>query len=324
MEKFNNINENKKELDETSTNHLIYSCLKVSSIQNKDKVLYKNLLCCVCLEIAMNPNECSNCEILICGCCSDMLKINGKICIRDKCKEIKKANKFAREMLSQIIVICSFCSSKETFTYDQYQEHLKTCSEFKSVKIFDLLKKASEVENIFLEKAAEKVKIKNQLLVEERRKNKKIQEDSTSYIQVSSYLNPSQKMELYQATLDGDINSFKTLVIDKKYPIFEEVSAQGFKWATLHYAMHYGKENIIFFIFDILSRQNLLSSGLNSRSSDGRCPILCLLKSNTLDSVTKKSIMKKILKNYSFNLSEDVCLEINRRGMDELIIKYRT
>ena len=48
---------------------LYYSNLRVKSIQNKSSVPYENLLCCVCLEIAMNPNECSNCELLICQVC---------------------------------------------------------------------------------------------------------------------------------------------------------------------------------------------------------------------------------------------------------------
>lgn len=298
----------------------IFSGLKISSIINKSAVLYKNLICCVCLEIAMNPNECSHCEILICGICSDMLKINGKICIRDSCKEIKKANKFAREMLSTLVVKCSFCLDNKDFPYDSYQEHLKVCTEYNSLETFNLIKRAVELHNLFQERSNEKMKLKLELLAEEKKSKSKIYIEDVA--KVGSTLSSIQKMELYNATIDGELSKFKVLILEKKYPIFEEVSAANFKWTSLHYAMHYGQENIILFILDYLSKRGCLDNAISAKSSDGRCPMLCLLKSNSLDNSKKKSLVKKILKNFIFKLNDDVQVEMKRRGMEDLVIKF--
>ena len=60
-------------------------------------------------------------------------------------------------------------------------------------------------------------------------------------------------MILYQAAVKGELSDFKKL-IDKNYPLLEEVSAANFFWTPLHYAMHYGKMEIAFYILDILKK----------------------------------------------------------------------
>lgn len=322
----NNIALNSKinEKDEIITNkYFIYSGIKIESIKNKDKVPYTNLICCVCLEIAMVPYECHDCEVLICGICKEMLKINGKNCIKDKCKELKKANKFLREMLNQLIVSCSFCVKKEDskdYSYSGYIEHLKVCKDYANDELFSLIKRAIEIKVQFDEKANEKLALKLEMIAEVK-KTKKI--TVSDYLTtVTSILSTDQKMEMYNATIDGNLNKFKSFVLEKNYPIFEELSAKTFKWTALHYAMHYGQENIILFIIDFIYKKNCLDAAISSKSSDGRCPMLCLLKSNSLDANKKKSITKKIMKNYPFKLNEDVEAEMKKRGMEDLILRF--
>eukprot|EP00340_Litonotus_pictus_P002868 CAMPEP_0170531812 /NCGR_PEP_ID=MMETSP0209-20121228/65352_1 /TAXON_ID=665100 ORGANISM="Litonotus pictus, Strain P1" /NCGR_SAMPLE_ID=MMETSP0209 /ASSEMBLY_ACC=CAM_ASM_000301 /LENGTH=113 /DNA_ID=CAMNT_0010826949 /DNA_START=605 /DNA_END=943 /DNA_ORIENTATION=+ len=111
-------------------------------------------------------------------------------------------------------------------------------------------------------------------ILNEEKKNSKnnriLLDDITT--KVGSSISSTQKMELYNATIDGELDQFKSLILEKKYPIFEEVSAANFKWTSLHYAMHYGQESVIFFILDYLNKKNCLDSGISSKSSDGRCP----------------------------------------------------
>ena len=84
-------------------------------------------------------------------------------------------------------------------------------------------------------------------------------------------------MILYQHTVKGDLNEFKKL-IDKGYPLLEEVSAANYYWTPLHYAMHYGKMEIAFFILDILTQQGKYNMAMELESNDKRTPVLCLLK----------------------------------------------
>lgn len=303
----------------------IFSRLLVSSIENKNEIMHQNLLCCVCLEIALQPLECPNCEVLICSICSDMLKINNKICVKDKCKELRKANKFAREMLSQIKLKCSFCKLENIFSYDNYIEHLKKCDVYNDLDIFKKIKQTLELENQVQILSAEKLKLKKEIISEDKKlklnkQGKKFFDNDL--IDITSILNSSQKMELYNSTIEGDVKKFKTLIEDKNYPIFEEISAEGYNWTSLHYAMHYGKESIIYYILDYLNKRNSLHLGIKKKSSDGRCPLLCMIKSNTLDTSTKKVLLKKLFDRYNnMSIDEIVLIEVKRRGMEDIVIR---
>lgn len=61
-----------------------------------------------------------------------------------------------------------------------------------------------------------------------------------------------QKLELYNAVVEGRLNDFKSLITNKKYPILEEVSVKNCFWTSLHSAMYLGKIDIVYFILDTL------------------------------------------------------------------------
>ena len=129
-------------------------------------------------------------------------------------------------------------------------------------------------------------------------------------------------MEKYKP-LNNDLPLFINLLcgspMRKPYPIFEEVSAPGFRWTCLHYAFHYGIWNIIKFILDYLYPLNLGEIALSIKSKDNRCPLLCLLKSNKLKSSVKRDIFKKVISTYPTTLSEKVRKEVNDRGFSDLL-----
>ena len=104
---------------------------------------------------------------------------------------------------------------------------------------------------------------------------------------------------------------FKTLVIVKKFPIFEELSVKGHFWTSLHYAMHYGKSDIILFILKNSESKGILNLIIKCKSKDNRCPLLCLIKSNSLNSENKIKILDDILSLFKkLYLSQEVYSEL--------------
>jgi len=129
-------------------------------------------------------------------------------------------------------------------------------------------------------------------------------------------------MELYNAAVEGRLNDFKDFVINKKYPFLEEVSAHNYFWTPLHYAMHYGQIDIIFFIMEQLKSQGTVELAMKLQSDDGRCPLLCLLRSNSLHIDKKKEIIEKFLTRYTFEISNEVRKEMRNRDMEQILKKH--
>ena len=139
-------------------------------------------------------------------------------------------------------------------------------------------------------------------------------------------LTTDEKMKFYYSAINDDLETFKNYInginTGKPYSIFEEVSAPGYKWTTFHYAMHYGKWNIIKYILEYLIDLNLLDKALNIKSKDNRCPLLCLLRSNALNIEEKRKIFSNIIENYDIPISKEVKEELYNRKMQDLLNKY--
>ena len=170
-----------------------------------------------------------------------------------------------------------------------------------------------------------KFQISNEVLKEAYQRNfyevksiKKCQNDSL----LKNELRVKEKMEFYNSVIDDDLELFKSYIVGnskrKPYSIFEEVSAQGYNWTTFHYAMHYGRWNIIKFIIEYLIQLDKLNFALSLKTNDKRCPLLCLLKSNHLKNKEKKNILSKIISSFHITLSNEVEKEIYNRKMDEV------
>ena len=135
-----------------------------------------------------------------------------------------------------------------------------------------------------------------------------------------------EKMNFYNSAINGNLEEFKSYIngtpTRKPYDIFEEVSAPGFNWTTFHYAMHYGKWEIIKYIIDYLFEINKIEEGLNLKTCDKRCPLLCLLKSNSLSKGEKREVFSKIIENYEIPISHEVKDELFKRDMGDLLHEY--
>lgn len=292
-------------------------------VENSDECeqLIESLRCCICLEIPKNPYECTNCESLYCFECWEMMKITGKNCVYDCKTPIIKAKKFIFDMLSKIRFFCEICQ-KHNIPYKTYLLHMQICrlnTKYINDNECESLLKESKSRIEDLEKEIKKGKEQpigqdiNSILKDKDKLRKKY---------LTSYLSSLQKKELYNAISDGNLNKYQSLIEDKNFNILEEISASGYYWTSFHYAMHYGQLNISLFIMEFYNKKNEINEVMRLESNDGRCPIMCLLKSNALNSTNKKAYLEKIFGKYKFFISNEIKRELKNRDYDYMIEKF--
>ena len=292
-------------------------------ISNYDeyKLLLDEMICPICLKVLLDPIECNKCEAIICENCYFILKSADKNCFNEGCKGTYiKANKFVREILSNLSIKCYGCN-KDNIRYTDYLEHIKTCENYLSNPI---LKKLSIINQKTEE--IEKLKKEKEALVKEAKKKNMISDQELRARYLTNKLQTNDKMNYYQSVIDGNLDAYKRYIqgtYGQAYNIFEEVSAPGYGWTTFHYAMHYGKWNIIKFIIEYLFSQNKIEIGFRLKSKDGRCPLLCLLKSNALKPDVKRDVFNKIITNFTIPVSDEVIKELNNRGLNDLVAKIK-
>jgi hypothetical protein len=306
---------------------LLGSGIKINQISNYSSYMeiLESMLCCVCMNVVLNPVECTLCETIICEDCLVIIQIAGKNCVTSKCNgKIEKANKFVREVLSNLLINCEYCHQQKIL-YKDFSNHLdKLCSVYKAStreKLFKGIKERDEKINE-IQKELDSLRVTNNSTVTGEDFSG-YSKDSLRSALLSFNLSVSQKMELYNTCVEGKLNDFRNLVLVKKYPMLEEVSAHNYFWTPLHYAMHYGQLEIIKFIFEQLKKQNKLDAALRLESNDGRCPILCLLRSNNLNLDKKKELLNGILSMHNFPLSAEAKKEAKNRDMESILKKYK-
>jgi hypothetical protein len=293
-------------------------------ISNYDeyKLLLDEMICPICLKVLLDPIECNQCEAIVCENCYFILKSADKNCFNEGCKGTYiKANKFVREILSNLSIKCYGCN-QDNIKYTEYLDHIKSCEGYLSNPI---LKKLSLIN----QKSEEIVKLKKEKeeLMKEARKKNMISDQELRNRYLTNKLQTTDKMNFYQSVIDGNLEAYKKYIYGTyghAYNIFEEVSAPGYGWTTFHYAMHYAKWNIIKFIIEYLESQNKLEIGFRLKSKDGRCPLLCLLKSNALKADVKRDTFNKIISNFTIPVSDEVKKELNNRGLGDLISKIKS
>jgi len=282
------------------------------------KAIIPKLLCCVCLHIVKTPMECLRCDTLYCNNCLEIVRMAGKHCV-SKCDTsaiLKKANKFVREVLDRLTFTCNRCA-RTKITYDEYVIHVDICNVDK-----DLASRDKFIKEV-MEKEA-KIEILTRQI--EEFKFSQITNLSKNELRsslVTNVLNTTQKMELYNATIQGKVQEFTSLVEKKNYPILEEVSAKNYYWTCLHYSMHYGKLDLILYMLGTLKGKSLLDSAMRLESNDGRCPLICLLRSNILSPDEKKKILETIFTKFTFFVSAAVKKELKNKGLEYLQKRFK-
>jgi hypothetical protein len=288
--------------------------------------MIKSLYCCICLDIVKIPYECENCESLYCEDCWEVMKIAGRKCVLHCTAPVKKANKFVRDMLGKLKIKCETCG-KSGISYDIYIKHTDACLLNQKISTVDELTKTIKEKEVRIDELSseiENLKLNGNRIAKNGFDMGSVQltKDQLRQQLMTFNLPVNQKMELYNAAVEGRLPEFKDLVYNKRYPILEEVSAHNYYWTSLHYAMHYGQVDIIFFILEYLKSNNILELAMKLQSDDGRDPLLCLLRSNSLNVDKKKDIIDKIISKYFFEISNDARKEIRNRDMEGILKKY--
>ena len=290
--------------------------IKFNYIQNLNLIITNldQCRCCVCLSILRDPIMCEDCEFFFCKDCYYSLKI---LELKNKCKSKPlRATKHLRQELSKLRITCEYCG-RINIGYDNLTRHYKECDKtikfrdellqeiiFKDEKIIDLIK---ELE----------ISQSSQNLVKPLSKSEKDIRD----IILTYSLNPKQKLEMYHATIDGNISQFRILIEELKYPIFEEISTKGFYWSSIHYAMYYGKLKMIEYILKYAEKKNLLNIVMKCKTEDNRCPLLCLIRSNSVYSKEKNDILGSIITSFPINISEYIINESQKSNISECIVE---
>ena len=157
---------------------------------------------------------------------------------------------------------------------------------------------------------------------EQANKQEYVTDQELRMIYLSKELEIYEKRKFHDFIFKGDLNGFKECLegkYGKKYNIFEEISKEGYFWTPFHYAMQYGKWNIINYIIEYLNTQNLVEVGFRLKSKDNRCPLLCLLKSSDISAKEKRDIFEKMKMNFSIPVSDDVKRELKKQGFEDLL-----
>jgi hypothetical protein len=112
---------------------------------------------------------------------------------------------------------------------------------------------------------------------------------------LSNTLTTNQKMELYNASVNGNVETLKNLIEVKKYPLMEECSAAGYYWTAIHYAAHYGFVNIVSFVLEYYQNHPDKLEILNLQSNLGLSPLFISLNNST-DIEKKKQVLDLYVK----------------------------
>lgn len=119
---------------------------------------------------------------------------------------------------------------------------------------------------------------------------------------IKNELISSQKMELYDCGVKGDLNNLKNIVENKKYNLSEECSANGYYWTVMHYASHYGYVDIIKYVVNHYKDNPNKLEILNIQSNIGMSPLMIAVN-NIGDENKKKNILKIFVDNNIIDFS---------------------
>ena len=132
-------------------------------------------------------------------------------------------------------------------------------------------------------------------------------------------LTNDEREELLEIVENNDLESFTNFMFGNgnKLPdiMFEDISEEGYNWNVFHYAMYYGKWEIIQFIFEYLFGSNLIEKALEMKTKNNNCPLLSLLKSNAIDYEQKKDIFLKIINTYPITINDEVLKEADKKNI---------
>jgi hypothetical protein len=293
-------------------------------VNNKDLTIQiESLKCCVCLNLVYMPLECTMCQTIMCTGCYLFNKSMGINCVSKRCVgEYKKVNKYVRDMLKSIDLYCQNCGK---LNYSEYEIHVKNCIKDKRQERVELTRDLNN-KNEKLTILENEMKTMQSSLLNFKRNNvallSKLPVENLREVMVTCDLPLRKKKEIYMSVVNGNIKEVTKLFFMYNYPILEEISKRNYYWTALHYAMHYGQFDVICLILNKLRQDGLLTLAMKLESNDGRCPIMCLLKSNSLDKIAKYEVLEKLIQKFPQILNQKNKVEIQTKGYEHILDKF--
>lgn len=105
----------------------------------------------------------------------------------------------------------------------------------------------------------------------------------------------NKKLEMYNCSVNGDVKTLIKYVEEDNCSMFEEISAAGYFWTSLHYAAHYGNIEIVEYVLEKINDNPDKIDLANLQSNLGLTPLFIAL-SNSLDIEKKKRILDVFIK----------------------------
>lgn len=103
-------------------------------------------------------------------------------------------------------------------------------------------------------------------------------------------LTANQRIELYNCAVEGQLDKLIELIENKKYPLMEECSADGYYWTVIHYAAHYSFVNIISYVLEYYQYNPNRAEILNMQSNLGMSPLFVSINSTATNEKKKQVI----------------------------------
>jgi len=105
----------------------------------------------------------------------------------------------------------------------------------------------------------------------------------------------NKKLEMYNCSVNGDVKNLIKIVEEENFSLFEEISAAGYFWTSLHYAAHYGNIDIVEYVLDKINDHPDKLDLANLQSNLGLSPLFIAL-ANSLEIEKKKRILDVFIK----------------------------
>lgn len=305
---------------------------QIVNIQAYENIPY-NLTCYICRKVVNSPVECTSCHSIYCFTCWNTNHQSKTKCIMNCNSSVIKADEVILLELSKLKIKCLTCDN--TIDYMAYNGHFKECymNHLEEERNDEINKASKQNDNPLMLKSQiqgeelisiQKSKSLKRNILQFNGKSQLSNIDKSNKKNTRKYLmtytlSPKDKMKIYNAVIAGDLAKLKNLIINEQMPLFEEISTEGYHWSALHYAMHNGKLEIIYYIFDTLIEQGVLELALECETNDARCPLLCLLNSDKLNLKEKREIFVKLMHNYDLKIPDRIYRACKKRGYLECL-----
>lgn len=124
---------------------------------------------------------------------------------------------------------------------------------------------------------------------------------------LTNSLPTNKKLQLYDCSVKGDVDSLINLIEKENYPLFEEISSNGYFWTALHYAAHYGFDHIVEYVLEKIEFDPNKLQLSNLQSDKGLTPLFIAITNGNNNIHKKKRMLDVYMKFNAIDFSICTC-----------------